>query len=491
MNILVIDVGTSSMRGILYSQEGKELTISQKKYNVMYLKSGWVEQNPSDWEYTIYDILKDIVRESKLNNWEIGAISLTSQRSSVIPVDHMIKPIGNAIMWQDKRTNYICEKLAAKNDMVFNLSGARVNPVFSASKMTWIRENNPELYSRVYKFMVVPDYLIYLLTGEICTDYTYGSRSLLMNIRSKEWDEELLSLFNVEKDKLCKLIEPGSICGNITKYISDITGLSEGIPVITAGGDQQCGAVGQGVVKEGSLSVTVGTGGFLIAASDKVPKELKQDVICNVSAIKNQYVLESSILTCCSAFDWFCNTFYDEWNYEKVNSDIEKSPIGANNCVVIPYFQGRSTPDWNNEAKGTFSNITLNTSRYDMLRGLLEGICYEIDNGIKVMKSYVNVSEIYINGGLTNSEPFNKMQVNVYDTKLIRRGKDDATARGALMIAATTLGIYKGIEEAFDNIGVCDDTKIYIQNPQYVQAYKKHRNQMNVLYKKIYEEKRG
>ena len=156
--------------------------------------------------------------------------------------------------------------------------------------------------------------------------------------------------------------------------------------MITAGGDQQCGAIGQGVVKEGILSVTAGTGGFLVAALNEVPSNLEQDVICNVSSVKGQYILESSVLTCCSAFDWFKREFYGNCSYDELNRDIASVPPGSHGCLCLPYFQGRSTPDWNSQARGVFSNITLGTTRADMLRGLLEGICYEIGNGIEAMK---------------------------------------------------------------------------------------------------------
>ncbi len=286
MNILVIDIGTSSMRGILFTHEGKLLAEKQIFYTVSYLENSWVEQEPSDWENALYRIIKEIAGQAEKNQWDIDAITITSQRSSVIPVDKSINPLCNAIMWQDKRTNEICERLFSLNDKVFSLCGSRVNPVFSASKMTWIRENRPEIYKKTYKFLVIPDYMVYLMTGELCTDYTYGSRSLLMNIYNHEWDAELLEIFQVNKEKLCDLIEPGSICGKITKEFSELTGCPEGIPVITAGGDQQCGAIGQGVVKKGILSATAGTGGFLITATNEVPEHLEPDVICNFSSIK-------------------------------------------------------------------------------------------------------------------------------------------------------------------------------------------------------------
>lgn len=482
MNILVMDVGTSSMRGILFTHEGEELTKKQNFYHPCYLEKGWVEQNPTDWKNALYDIIGEISARAKVNGWAIDAVTMTAQRSSVIPVDVNMNPLCNAVMWQDKRTNDICEELENRNDRIFSLSGSRVNPVFSASKMTWIRKHLPSIYEKTYKFMVIPDYLNYLMTGNIGTDYTYGSRSLLMNLRTCRWDEELLSAFDVERKKLCELWEPGSVCGTITKEFSEITGCPQGIPVITAGGDQQCGAIGQGVVKSGVLSVTAGTGGFLVAACDEVPAGLEQDVICNCSSIKGQYILESSVLTCCSAFDWFRKEFYGDCTYEQLNEDLLSSPVGANGCLCVPYFQGRTTPDWNHEAKGTFTNITLGTSRKDMLRSLLEGLGYEIANGIDAMNRYVSLSDIYVNGGLTNSEPFNDIQCNIYGRKIIRRGKADATARGALMVAAAELGCYESVADAFEKIGKNDDIQEYLPEEKHVLLYKQNREQMNRIY---------
>lgn len=489
MNILVIDVGTSSMRGILFTHTGKLIAEKQTLYSVSYLENSWAEQEVSDWENALYGIMKEISGEADKEQWGIDAVTITSQRSSVIPVDQAMHPLCRAIMWQDKRTNEICERLAPQNDKIFSLCGSRVNPVFSAGKMTWVREERPEIYKKTYKFLVIPDYLIYLMTGELCTDYTYGSRSSLMNIHNHQWDPELLDLFQVEKEKLCGLVEPGSICGRVTKEFSELTGCPAGIPVITAGGDQQCGAIGQGVVRKGVLSATAGTGGFLITATNEVPENLEPDVICNFSSIKGQYILESSVLTCCSAFDWFRREFYKDCSYDEINEALASSPVGANGCICLPYFQGRGTPDWNNLAKAVFANVTLGITRADMLRSLLEGICYEIGNGIDNMKKYLEISDIYVNGGLTNSEIFNQIQCCVYGTKIIRRGKADATARGALMVAAEAMGAYASVEEAFKQISQNDEVKVYLPNEEYALQYEKCRAQMNHIYKKMWNGK--
>lgn len=259
--------------------------------------------------------------------------------------------------------------------------------------------------------------------------------------------------------------------------------------MITAGGDQQCGAIGQGVVKKGVMSVTTGTGGYLITATDQVPENLEQDAICNFSSVKGQYILESSVLTCCSAFDWFRRQFYPDSSFDEINREVEQTPIGSHGCLCVPYFMGRSTPDWNNMAKAEFANVTLGTTKQDMLRSLLEGICYEIRNGIDIMNKYVKVSDIYINGGLSNSVPFNDIQTNVYGMKIIRRGKADATARGALMIAVTAMGIFENVEKAFECISRQDEVKIYLPDDKKILEYERYRAQMNRIYKRVWGEK--
>ena len=485
MNVLVIDVGTSSMRGILFDHCGYCLSEEQRQYQAEYLEDSRVEQDPEQWVDALYSIVKKTAQRAKKERNTIDAVVLTSQRSSVIPVDREIKPLCHAIMWQDKRTNAICESRKHFNGEIFELCGSRVNPVFSGPKMTWIREERPEIYEKTYKFMVISDYLLYHMTGRICTDYTYGSRSLLMNIRTHRWDQRLLEIFNVEKERLCELVEPGSVCGYVTEAFAAETGCPAGIPVITAGGDQQCGAIGQGVVRPGVLSVTTGTGGYLVTETEGVPENMEQDVICNCSSIGGQYILESSVLTCCSAFDWFRKEFFPGRTFDEINRLIEGTPVGANGCLCVPHFMGRSTPDWNNMAKGVFADITLKTTKQDMLRSLLEGICFEIRNGIDIMNKYVQVSDICINGGLSNSGTFNEIQANVYNKKIIRRGKDDATARGALMIATAALGQYENVEKAFEQISKKDEIKVYVPDAEKVKEYERCRARMNQIYRDI------
>lgn len=486
MNILVLDVGSSSMRGILFDEAGAELASKQIPYLERYLPNGWVEQDAREWEKAMCTILAHIFRAAGDHGHTVDAISLTAQRSSVIPVDADVEPLTPAIMWQDKRTMEICGEAAQYNEEIFSICGARVNPVFSATKMTWIRENQPEIYAKTYKFLTVSSFLLHRLTGKLCTDYTYGSRSLLMNLRTHQWDDRLLEIFRVEKSKLCTLIPPGSICGRLNEEMARRVGGRKDIPVISAGGDQQCGAIGQGVVEEGTLSVTAGTGGFLITAVNRVPENLRSDVVCNDFSIRGMYILESNVICCCSAFDWYIRNFSPSFSYEELNELAMSSPIGAGGVRCLPYFQGRSTPDWNSSARANFYGIGLNSQKSDMLRALLEGICFEIANGIDTMKRYTEIKTILVNGGLTNSPVFNAIQADVYGTTLERRGKADATARGALAVAMEAVGICGSVAEAMDRIQSGESVKTYEPVPENIPKYLAFREEMNDIYRKLY-----
>lgn len=297
MNFLILDVGTSSMRGILFRGTGEMMNTVQKTYQVITLDHGWVEQNPLDFKNHMTAIVKESAAWAGEHGEIIDAVAITSQRSSVIPVDENGNHLGNAQMWQDKRTVPMCKAMEEHHREIFKLCGSRVNPVFSGAKMKWMRQNQPDLYEKAYKLTVIPDYLVYHMTGEFATDWTYGSRSLLMNLKTCQWDDRLLELFEVDKEKLCKLHAPGSILGRTTKTFAEETGLPEGTPVISAGGDQQCGMLGQGVVKDGQVSLTLGTGGFLLTTCKEVPENLDWDVVCNASSAAGNYILEANMLT--------------------------------------------------------------------------------------------------------------------------------------------------------------------------------------------------
>ncbi len=480
------------MRGILFNEQGCGINTVQHQYQVRYLSGGRAEQNPEDWAEALYSILKEQSAYAKEQGFSIAAVSLTAQRSSVIPVDRNGIPLRPAIMWLDKRNAPICDELKPHEEQIFYASGARLNTVFSGGRMAWIKRNEPDIYNAAYKLMTIADYLAWLVTGEFKTDHTYGSRSMLMNIRARCWDSELLRLFELDEEKLCELISPGSVMGFSSRQAEELTGLPEGTPFISAGGDQQCAALGLGVVNDGDMEITAGTGAFLLASLGGVPDDISPDVICGAHAIPGKYVLETSMLTCASLFDWYHDQFYTESgsSYEKINGDIAESPAGAGGCIVLPYFQGRGSPDWNSKATGSFLNLTLNTKKSDMARAVLESIALEAANNLEFLEHYVGkTGAVYVSGGLTHSDEFNRIQASAYDRTVLKSSNAEQTALGAWVSAATVMGLFSSYEAALQCAKQADRVSTYLPNEEWAELYAKKRDEMNRIYRILYCDK--
>ena len=445
MNILVLDVGTSSMRGTLWDMGPDILWKDQLTYSPDYPGDGLAEQDPADWLGAAEKLCAGAAGFAA-----VDAVALTSQRSSVIPADGNGQPLGPAIMWQDTRNRALCESLASSEERVRAVSGTGINTVFSGGKMTWLRRERPEVYNKAVHLFVIPEYLVFHMTGESVLDYTYGSRSMLMDLRRNAWSGELLELFGVEEKKLGRLIPPSSVAGRVTEAFSRRTGLPSGIPVVTCGGDQQCAALGQGVFRTGSASVNLGTGAYLISPAAAVPDTIPAGVLCNASAVPGTYILESSVLTCGGALNWFLREIAGNADVSLAGEALSVSPPGAGGVVALPYFQGRSAPDWNSEARASFCGMTLSTRREDLLRALLEGICTEVSRGLDAMSA--DIGRIHVSGGLSRTPEICRLLADVTGHEVLRSGEGDATTRGAWMSAAVCLGLAPDWDAAWEQI---------------------------------------
>lgn len=487
MHILVIDVGTSSIRGVLYGGDGRPCFTHQIAYHPDFGADGLVEQDPADWRDTLDEIGRKTAAYAAERGLRVDALSLTSQRSSIIPVDRAGTPLRRAIMWQDKRNAGIVSERKEQEARIHALTGARVNTVFSGTKMTWFRRSEPELYAKTYKICTIADYITHQITGEFRTDHTYGSRSLLMNVRTRAWDGELLDLFGVDGDKLCDLVQPGSVIGTVTEDFARRTGLPAGIPLISAGGDQQCAALGHGVTGPGTLEITTGTGAFLLGYCPRVPDDLGSGVLCGAHAVPGRYVLEVSMLTCAALYNWGKRTFFSEepeGTFEGINQAVMSSPPGARGCIALPYFQGRGTPDWNADATGAFFGLSLGTTRADLARALLEGIACEAANNLEELERYSGAMErIYLGGGLTQFPAFNQIQADVYQKPLLRSADSgERTALGAWASAAVTLGCYADYEQALSAPREAGQEERYQPDPEKAGLYREQRGRMNRIY---------
>jgi len=464
--ITVIDVGTTSCKTSFFNEKGYIKSIAYREYDNIYLSGSNVEQNPKVWFKSVLETMSECRKKlSKIN--EINAIIVTSQRATIIPIDKKGNFLRNAILWLDKRSINECKFIRSKigEYTIYKKTGLRIDPYFSAPKVLWIKNNQPDIYNNTYKFLTVHDYIIYNLTGEIFTDQTQASRTMLFNIDKFCWDDEIFKYLEIDQDKFPQVMTTGTKVGELKHDVAKKTGFPKGIPVLLGGGDQQLAAIGLGVIKEGRIGVITGSGSFIITHSDRSLRDGKMRILCSVSAVPNKWILEAGIFTTGSIYKWFKDTF---GHIEVILSkELKKSPyeifdmeIEANSSrypsrlILLPHFTGSAAPYWNPFAKGILFNLTLNTTRGDLIKAVLESICLEIKKNMSIIEelSKKSIEEVYVGGGLSKSDLFNQIQADVYGKYIMKVSTSEVASLGAAMIGLTKLGLYRDLNECVSSM---------------------------------------
>lgn len=486
--IISLDVGTSSMRALLYNDMGMLVHSVGSEYHTEFPKPSYVEQNPVTWADAACFTLSGVADYIRQQGISVSAISVTSQRASMIPMSTDGKPLHNAIMWQDKRTIDICNRMGREYGLeaLYQKTGLRINPFFVLNKVIWLRENEPDIFNQSAKFIGVQDYVIYQLTGKYVTDWTQASRTMLMDLKTFRWDDDLLKLAGISTEQLCELVPPGSIGGALKDSFAAKCGLPAGIPVIVSGGDQQNAALALGVTRPGMAEANTGTGSFVLSYSEKPAFDAKCRVLCQAGAIAGSYVTETPIFNTGAIFRWFkeqlCPDYRDRNEpYELMDAEAINVPAGSNGIVLLPHFEGSAAPNWNPIAKGIFFNLGLASTRGMMIRAILEGISLEIAENLDLMRSLIgNISEVHVAGGMTHSDLFCHIQASSYKARVIRHQNPEASSLGACCNALVALGVYDSADAFFSSIE--GEKSVFLPDRQDSEVYGRILLKRKVLY---------
>jgi xylulokinase/glycerol kinase len=459
--IIALDLGTSSMRSILYDENGKSACAFGHEYHAEFPRPSWVEQSPESWKRAAADVLFRTASFIKDRGLAVCGIAVTSQRSSLIPVDKEGRPLCSAIMWQDKRTIAECDGLIREYGLehLYRLTGLRANPYFVLPKILWLKANENGIYRTMRKALGVQDYVVYCLTGEYVTDYTQAGRTMLMNIEKFQWEEDLLRIAGISAGTLPRLLPPGSVAGKLTPAFAALTGLPEGLPVAVSGGDQQNAAVALGVTAPGMAEANTGTGSFVVSYADKPVFDASCRVLVQASAIAGKWVMEAGIFNTGSIYRWFkeqyCRDLADHPKpYAAMDDEAVKSGLGARGVMMLPHFEGSAAPYWNPMAKGLFFNLSLGTTRGDMNRAILEGIAMEISDCLELIEELTGtITAVNVAGGMVKSDLFCRIQAGFYNRPVIRCKNSEASSLGACMVSAAALGMHPGLDAAFRAMG--------------------------------------
>lgn len=455
--VITIDVGTSSLRASLYTEEGVCLHTSQFHYSPLFLGSNKVEQDPFSWDEALEHTLRGVSSYIADHSCNVHAISIASQRASVIPLDKEGKPLYRAIMWQDKRSIAESEDFARilSPRLVYTKTGLRVDSYFSAPKIMWLKNHEPAVFHAASVFLGVQDYVAYRLTGELVTDTSQASRTLMMDLSSRCWDPQLLSVVGIDQTQLPRIVEPSSICGYLMDSFAVRVGLPTGIPVVLAGGDQGCAAMSLGMVDPGVVVANTGTGSFTLGYAKEPRFDEGMRSLCSAGTIPGSYFVEAGLITSGILVQWFVEQFFKdiprEEAFDRLFEELAQAPVGSHGVVVLPHFKGVAAPFWNPKAKGVFFNVTLATTRADMARAVLEGISLDMALNFELIKEVMgSCTRISIAGGMTRRDVFNQIQADVYKHDVWIADSAEASSLGAWMSAVVAVGLYANHAKAYE-----------------------------------------
>lgn len=490
--IITVDVGTTSTRAILYDAGAQAIHTEQRETLPAFLPDGRVQQDAAIWQRVVPQLLQACGLAAAANAITPACIAVTAQRSSVIPVDAAGTPLHPAIMWQDRRAAALAQAMEAHNPVVYQRTGLRISPVFSAIKMTWLRRHAPDVWARTHKLLGVQDWVLHLLTGRYVTDHSFGSRTNLLDLHTRQWSTEMLALFEVPPERLCDLVPPGAVVGGLTAEQASATGLPAGLPVVSAGGDQQCAALGLGLFSGARAVCNTGTGSYLIGHAERPALDAGMRLACNVSAVPGAYIVEAAGLTTGTIYRWFNesiagNAATDGSDaFAALNAQAAAAPPGANGLLLLPHFKGSGSPTWDPQARGVFYNVTLETTRGDMARAILEGIAIEMKASLELVEALCGaVGTVSVSGGLAKSDLFNQIQSDVLERPVQRFSHSEATSLGAWIAGAVATGQQPSYPVAFAHATAGGSSQAWQTNATLHALYTRQRQQARALFEAL------
>lgn len=451
--VLALDQGTSSSRAIVFDHEGKSCAVSQKEFTQHFPKPGWVEHDPMEIWASEYAVMTEAVATLGLGGQDIAAIGITNQRETTIVWDATTgKPVYNAIVWQDRRTSEYCDSLKAAGltELIRSKTGLIIDAYFSGTKIRWILENVPGAREKAergeLRFGTVDSWLVWNLTGGHVhiTDVTNASRTMLFNIHTLEWDQELLDILGVPASMMPKACSSSEVYGET----SLLGGL---VPVAGIAGDQQAALFGQMCTEPGAVKNTYGTGCFLLMNSGTTPIMSRNNLLTTIAwkiGDTVNYALEGSIFVAGSVVQWL----RDGLGIIKASSEVEAlaASVPDNGGVYfVPALTGLGAPYWDQYAKGTMTGITRGTTAAHIARAALEGIAFQTMDIVSAMEKDAGVplKELKVDGGASRNNLLMQFQSDILGTQVIRPQVTETTALGAAYLAGLATGFWSSIDE--------------------------------------------
>ena len=488
--LIGIDVGTTGAKTILIDEQGNLIASSLIEYPLHTPKPKWAEQDPADWWHGTVESIKNVLAESKVKPDDVSGLGLSGQMHGLVLIDKNHDVLRPAILWCDVRTTEQCHYITEKVGKEL-LVKSTCNPAlegFTAPKVIWVRDNEPEIYEKAYKMLLPKDYVRFLLTGEIASEVSDAAGTILFDVRNRKWSQEVLDRLEISSDLMPPCYESIDVCGRITPKVAEMTGLKAGTPVVGGGADNACTAVGNGIVVTGKTSASIGTSGTMLTPMDtpEVDPDLRAHTFCH--CVPDKWYIMGVMLSAGGALRWFRDTLADKEielagqrgvdPYQIIDEEAAQVDPGCEGLVFLPYLIGERTPHGDANAKGVFFGLTLRHKKEHLVRSVMEGVTYGMRDSLEIIKNLgLDVGQITATGGGGKSAFWRQMQADIYGAEVVTINIAEGPAFGAAIMAGVGAGVYNSIEEATDEIvevtssvqPIEDNRKIY---EEYYQTYR-------------------
>ena len=475
-----IDLGTSAVKLLLVDEKGTIHAEVSKEYPVFYPQSGWSEQNPEDWRAAVIDGVMELT--ANIDKDRIAGIGCGGQMHGLVVLDENDKVIRPAILWNDGRTEKQVEYLnnIIGKDKLTAYTANIAFAGFTAPKILWVKENEPENFSRIAKIMLPKDYINYILTGVHSCDYSDASGMLLLDVENKCWSEKMCEICSVKKEQLPTLFESCEVIGTLKTEIAKQLGLNETVRVVAGAGDNAAAAIGTGTVGNGKCNISLGTSGTVFISSENFGVD-KFNALHSFAHADGRYHLMGCMLSAASCNKWFMEDILNDGDYAGVQQAITDEMLGRNKVYFLPYLMGERSPINDTNARATFTGMTMDTTKADMLQAVFEGVAFAIRDSFEVAKSLgIEISRSNICGGGAKSPLWKKIMANVLGIELDLLKTEQGPGYGGAILAMVGCGEFESVDAACAKLVDIADT-VYPDEELTALYEKKYNN-----FKKIY-----
>ncbi len=465
MALLGLDIGTSGTKALVLQPNGAVLATAESPHELQTPRPGWTQQDPENWWRAARTAAHQALRKAGIKSAQITAIGLSGQMHGSVFLGEGPKPLRPALLWNDQRTAEQCrqiEQAAGGREQLINMVSNPALTGFTAPKILWFREKEPAKYEKCRHVLLPKDYIRYRLTGEYVSEVSDASGTLLLDVKSRRWHDDLISRLGIDRSILPPVVESQEITGRITPAVAAATGLPAGIPVVGGAGDQAAGAVGTGVVAPGLVSAAMGTSGviFAAAASPRTDPQGRVHTLCH--AIPNTWCVFGCMLSAGGSLQWLRNALYTAETqqlvrkkkdpgvlYERMMALAEKAPAGAENLFFLPYLTGERCPHADPAARGCFIGLTPRHGQAHLIRAVLEGITFGMREQVAILRSLgIPIEQVRASGGGARSDFWRRLQADMYQAPVVTIHVSEGAALGAAILAGVGAGLWSSVPEA-------------------------------------------